>query len=103
MRLPRMTLEEAIAHCEAIADRCAVTDGDRRCEAEHRKLAYWLRELRNRRNAEREDRLRLYIKVYADDEPWAKAEKIYQISGGKDLQEVVNALIEYCVLEKEQS
>ena len=99
MRLPGMTLEEAIAHCEAIADRCAVTDGDRRCEAEHRQLAYWLKEPRNRRNDEREDRL--YIKVYADDEPWEKAGKIYQISGGKDLQEVVDALIEYCVLEKE--
>ena len=34
-----MTLDEAIIHCEEVAERCAVTDGDRNCEREHRQLA----------------------------------------------------------------
>lgn len=41
-----MTLEEAIIHAEEIADRCAVTDGNIKCEMEHRQLAAWLRELK---------------------------------------------------------
>ena len=41
-----MTLEEAIIHCEEIAERCAVTDGDRKCEREHRQLAWWLKLLK---------------------------------------------------------
>ena len=44
-----MTLEEAIIHTEEVADRCAVTDGNRQCEDEHRQLAAWLRELQERR------------------------------------------------------
>ena len=46
-----MTLEEAIIHTEEVADRCAVTDGNRQCEDEHRQLAAWLRELQERRKA----------------------------------------------------
>ena len=46
-----MTLEEAIIHTEEVADRCAVTDGNRQCEDEHRQLAAWLRELSERRKA----------------------------------------------------
>jgi len=42
----KMTLDEAILHCEEVADRCAVTDGNRKCEADHRQLAEWLRELK---------------------------------------------------------
>lgn len=45
-----MTLDEAIIHAEKIADKCAVTDGDRKCEAEHRQLAEWLKELRQYRD-----------------------------------------------------
>ena len=44
-----MTLEEAIIHCEEVADRCAVTDGDRPCEDNHRQLAEWLKELKKLR------------------------------------------------------
>ena len=44
-----MTLEEAILHCDEVADRCAVTDGNRKCEIEHRQLAEWLRELKKLR------------------------------------------------------
>ena len=44
-----MTLSEAIIHCEEVADRCAVTDGDLKCEMQHRQLAEWLKELRHRR------------------------------------------------------
>ena len=47
-----MTLEEAIIHTEEVADRCAVTDGDRQCEDEHRQLAAWLRELQGRRKSD---------------------------------------------------
>ena len=46
-----MTLESAIIHTEEVADRCAVTDGNRQCEDEHRQLAAWLRELQERRKA----------------------------------------------------
>ena len=46
-----MTLEQAIIHAEEVADRCAVTDGNRQCEAEHKQLAAWLRELQERRKA----------------------------------------------------
>ena len=41
-----MTLDEAIRHCEEVADRCAVTDGDLKCEMQHRQLAEWLKELK---------------------------------------------------------
>ena len=44
-----MTLEEAIIHAEEIADRCAATDGNIKCEMEHRQLAEWLKELSERR------------------------------------------------------
>lgn len=44
-----MRLSEAIIHCEEVADRCAVTDGNAKCEMEHRQLAEWLKELQQRR------------------------------------------------------
>ena len=44
-----MTLEEAIIHAEEVAERCAVTDGDLKCESEHRQLAEWLKELKKYR------------------------------------------------------
>lgn len=44
-----MTLDEAIMHCEEVADRCSVTDGNRTCESDHRQLAEWLRELKKYR------------------------------------------------------
>ena len=47
-----MTLESAIIHAEEVADRCAVTDGNRQCEDEHRQLAAWLRELQERRKVD---------------------------------------------------
>lgn len=40
-----MTIDEAIAHCKEVADGCSVTA----CEADHRQLAEWLRELKERR------------------------------------------------------
>ena len=46
-----ISLDEAILHAEEVADRCAVTDGNRQCEDEHRQLAAWLRELQERRKA----------------------------------------------------
>ena len=44
-----MNLDEAIIHAKEVADRCSVTDGDRRCEREHRQLAEWLKELKAKR------------------------------------------------------
>ena len=44
-----MTLDEAIRHCEEVADRCAVAE----CEMEHRQLATWLKELKQRRAEQR--------------------------------------------------
>ena len=44
-----MTLEESIKHCEDIADYDCFTDEQRRCSEEHRQLADWLRELKERR------------------------------------------------------
>lgn len=41
-----MTLDEAIIYCEEVADRCAMTDGDLKCEREHRQLALWLKLLK---------------------------------------------------------
>lgn len=41
-----MTIDEAIIHAEEIADKCDVTDGDKKCGDEHRKLAEWLKELK---------------------------------------------------------
>lgn len=40
-----MTIDEAIAHCEEVADGCSGTE----CKADHRQLAEWLRELKERR------------------------------------------------------
>ena len=42
-----MTLEEAIIHAEAVADRYAVTGGNIKCEMEHRQLAEWLKILKS--------------------------------------------------------
>lgn len=44
--------------------------------------------------ADRQDRERFYIKIYADDEPCTKAEKLYQISNS-DNQEIAEWLKEY--------
>lgn len=41
-----MTLDEAIKHCEEVADQCEVTDGDLACAESHRQLAEWLKELK---------------------------------------------------------
>ena len=45
----RLSLSDAIIHAEEVADRCAVTDGNIKCEMEHRQLAEWLKELKERR------------------------------------------------------
>lgn len=39
-----MTLDEAIAHCDEVAGAC-----DTECRREHKQLADWLRELKDRR------------------------------------------------------
>ena len=43
-----MTLTEAIKHCEDVADYDCFTDEQRKCSEEHRQLADWLRELKER-------------------------------------------------------
>lgn len=44
-----LTIDEAISHCEKVADMCSLTDGDRQCEEDHRQLAEWLKELKELR------------------------------------------------------
>ena len=44
-----MNLTEAIKHCEDVADYDCFTDDQRKCSDEHRQLADWLRELKERR------------------------------------------------------
>lgn len=44
-----MTLEEAIRHCEEVAERYAKTEDCAECAAEHRQLAEWLKELKEYR------------------------------------------------------
>lgn len=47
-----MTLDEAIRHCEEVADmlRQGCDDVAKACEANHRQLAEWLKELKERRS-----------------------------------------------------
>ena len=44
-----MTIEEAIKHCEEVADTPCFTDEEARCYSEHRQLAEWLKELKQYR------------------------------------------------------
>lgn len=55
-----MTLDEAILHCEEVAERCAITDDNRKCEIEHRQLAEWLRELKKLRKQSKTGRWIIY-------------------------------------------
>lgn len=41
-----MTLDEAIQHCEEVADTPCFTDEEAKCYSEHRQLAEWLKELK---------------------------------------------------------
>jgi len=45
MEVNNMTLDEAIAHCNEVAGAC-----DTGCRREHKQLADWLRELKDRRH-----------------------------------------------------
>lgn len=44
-----MTIDEAIKHCEEVADTPCFTDEEARCYSEHRQLANWLKELKKYR------------------------------------------------------
>ena len=46
-------------------------------------------------SADEQDNNRLYIRIYVDDEPSRKAEKLYQICGETESQEVAQWLKEY--------
>jgi hypothetical protein len=45
-----MTIDEAIQHCEEVADTPCFTDEEAKCYSEHRQLAEWLKELKAYRN-----------------------------------------------------
>ena len=47
-----MTLDEAIKHCEEVADSDCYNDDQRKCAAEHRQLAEWLRKLKQKQYME---------------------------------------------------
>ena len=56
-----MTLEEAIRHCEDVAnDRCGCAED---CVSEHRQLAEWLRELQRYQWIPIDERLPEYLKT----------------------------------------
>lgn len=42
-----MTIDEAIRHCEEVAERYETQEGCQECAADHRQLAEWLTELKN--------------------------------------------------------
>ena len=44
-----MTLDEAIKHCEEVADGMTEQGKCAECAAEHKQLAEWLKELKNAR------------------------------------------------------
>lgn len=44
-----MTIDEAIKHCEEVADGMTEQGKCEECAAEHRQLAEWLKELKNAR------------------------------------------------------
>jgi hypothetical protein len=46
-----MTIEEAIEHCEEVADYDCYNDKEFECAKEHRQLAEWLEELKKYRRA----------------------------------------------------
>jgi hypothetical protein len=49
-----MKLDEAIQHCEEVADTPCFTDEEARCYSEHRQLAEWLKELKAYKDARAE-------------------------------------------------
>lgn len=49
-----MDIDEAILHCEEVADRCMITDGNIKCGNDHRQLAEWLKELKRLKAAQLE-------------------------------------------------
>lgn len=73
---------------------------DKRTQADERIIDSYRREFSEVASAEAEDRL--YIKIYADDEPSVKAEKLYQICGETQNREVTEWLKEYFPAEAVQ-
>ena len=67
-----MTLDEAIKHCEDVAeDRCGCAED---CVNEHRQLAEWLKELKAYRVADTPQNERSeFVKVSDRECPWCKA------------------------------
>jgi hypothetical protein len=84
----RMTREETIKWLESLKAEIG--------KSEHRTLWHYAEAIDmaiEALSAEAEDRL--YIKIYADDEPSVKAEKLYQICGETQNREVTEWLKEY--------
>ena len=79
---------------KAVAEHFSFDDG---CSNIYKDIDYYkgIAEhiLKNVPSADAEDRL--YIKIYADDEPSVKAEKLYQICGETQNREVTEWLKEY--------
>lgn len=44
-----MSLDDAIKHCEEVADTPCFTDEEAKCYSEHKQLAEWLKELKELR------------------------------------------------------
>lgn len=96
-----MTLDEAIEHAKE------KSKGSSQCAKDHRQLVKWLTDLKKKLDDEliptdlieeapsAEAEGRLYIKIYADDEPSVMAKKLYQICGETQNGEVAEWLKEY--------
>lgn len=61
-----MTLDEAIKHCKEVAKKCDS------CGAEHKQLAEWLIELKERREQEDKEDKERSLEVERDD--WEREE-----------------------------
>ena len=79
------------SNAEVVADYISRADAIECCQC-HGSLAC-INRIKALPSAEAEDRL--YIKIYADDEPSVKAEKLYQICGDTQNREVAEWLKEY--------
>ena len=55
-----MTLDEAIIHCQEVADTCT----NKKCANDHMQLKLWLSELKERREADGDGEMLLLRKIF---------------------------------------
>lgn len=70
-----MDLDEAIKHCEEVADTPCFTDEEARCYSEHRQLAEWLKELKAYKDARAEINQALYDDARGEQNDYERGRK----------------------------